>query len=214
MNLLDEMVSRLIEGAESLGWESQATPLLTARNFRGRETDAEVRLPDNARGIMLGRYPVLVSEISLASQEQLVADLKAAHNQMIIARSYLRSEQIIDAHILFVIGQTQLETDWRRQIDRIERDETVCRKLVWMPHIASLDDSFAAFRDRTFLSRPWTITNEQSDAPLDENEELVERVLRAKGLSQLAAATWVQLAQSGLDDTDLLIEQLVASMEL
>ncbi len=213
MMLLDDLCSRLIAAAGEMEWEARVEPTLTNKSFRGRETEADVRFLENMRGLMLGRYPVLAAEISIAPQENSIADLRAAHNQMLIARSYLRKEQIIDAHILFVAEEPPSDTDWRRQVDKIERDESVCRKLVWMPDRSGISSSFDAFRDRTFLARPWTTAQPRSDAPLDQNEELVQKVLEMKGLSRDEAETWVRLAASGLDDSEALVQQLIAAME-
>src|SRR4051812_37646410 len=127
--MLDEMCRRLLNAARSMGWESRIEPTLTARAFRGRTEQAEVRLPELAYGLMLGRYPVLTAYIHLAREDVLMEELRAVHNQMIIARSFMRTHQIIDAHILFVATEPQPQADWRKQIDMIERNESVCRKL-------------------------------------------------------------------------------------
>lgn len=212
--LLDEMCSRLMVAAEAMNWESRIEPALTARSFRGRVDEADVCLPDQARGLILGCYPVLAAGIRLAPHDALMSDLRAAHNQMIIARSFMRSAQVIDSHILFVANEPPSETDWKQQMDLIERNETVCRKLVWMPLSTDLDSSFQLFRDRTFLAQPWLGASQHSDAPLDQNELLVETVLQEQGLRAETALAWVKLAKSGLADADELVEQLVSAMEL
>lgn len=57
---------------------------------------------------------------------------------------------------LFFAGPIASSTDpsWQRAAAEIERDERVCRKLVWLPdaECGNLD----AFIRRTFLASPWT----------------------------------------------------------
>ena len=139
MSLLDELCTRLLETAAAHRWEASEAPDLVARQFRGREGDADVALPADARGLRLGLYPIIATELRLAPQEALEADLKAAHNQMVIARSYLRSGEVVDAHIFFVTPEPAEDKDWKQQVDHIERDQTVSRKFVWMPAAGALD---------------------------------------------------------------------------
>lgn len=208
--LLDELCTRLSDAAKDNGWSVKMRDDLISQNFRGSADTTDVILPGTARGLQLGLYPVIAVPLHLGSPASVEADLKAAHNQMIIARSYLTNAQVIDAHIIFVaVGKSD---DWKQYIDRIQRDESTCRKLVWMPDRQNLDKSFVEFVDRTFLARPWLFAVAR-DAPLDQNQELVETVLREKGLSEKAAKAWVELAASRIDDPDQLVERLVAAME-
>ncbi|MEM5389592.1 ABC-three component system middle component 1 [Paraburkholderia phymatum] len=210
---LDEMRKRLTNVAAEIDWKARVATKLTSRHFRGRDGDVDVRLPDHIFGLTLGRFPVLVTEIHLWPNETMLSELRAVHNQMIIARSYLSSEEVIDAHILFVAVQPPSGVDWRKQIDRIERDEAVCRKLVWLPNVDDLDKSFEDFRGRTFLSEPWALASARRDAALDDNAELVERVLQEKGLSAAAARAWVDIADNYSDDPDAMVERLIGVME-
>ena len=214
MTLLHELSTRLLEAAKTNGWPAREAPDLVSRQFRGREGEADVSLPKNARGLKLGFYPVIAAQLRLAPEEALEADLKAAHNQMIIARSFLLSGEVVDAHIFFVTPEPSEDTDWKQRIDHIERDQTVCRKLVWMPAAGALDASFKAFVQRTFLARPWIDAEQRSDAPLDQNEQLVETVLQEKGLSAEAATAWVRLVKNQPEDPEQLVELLVAQLEL
>lgn len=210
--LLEEMCARLMAAAKNNGWSASDAPDLVEASFRGGDEPADVSLPNSARGLMLGSYPVIATELRLDTEENVKADLKAAHHQMIIARSHLTNVQVIDAHIFFVAAQPN-DGDWEQRMDLVERNETVCRKLVWMPDRQDMDGSFDAFIAHTFLARPWLEVAARQDASLDQNETLVEAVLREKGLSEAAAATWVELAASKIDDPDQLVDQLVAAME-
>jgi hypothetical protein len=208
--LLDELCKRLTAAAEGNGWPAVVRADLVEPRFRGSAEPTDVSLPQVTRGLQLGLYAVIAAPLRLTSAETVEADLKAAHNQMIIARSYMSNAQVIDAHIIFVADEPG--KNWKQHIDRVQRDEAICRKLVWMPALQDLDRSFADFVERSFFARPWLIA-EKRDAPLDQNQQLVETVLREQGLSGRAAKAWVELAASKIDDPDQLVERLVATMK-
>jgi hypothetical protein len=211
--LIDDLCARLIASAKAVGWTTSEEPNFVSQRFRGRDEEAQVQLPIGARGLRLGRYPVVVGAIDVKDSDGMLSQLRSAHNQMVLARSFMRADEIIDAHIFFVTEVPSPDADWAQLVDLVERDESVCRKIVWVPHITDLNASYDAFLDRTFLAQPWISTDEQNSAPLDQNERLVENILQKNGLSAAAAAKWVQLADLGLDDHDELIDQLVAAME-
>lgn len=213
MKLIEDMCERLLAAAEANKWEKRKAPELVAHNFRGGDIQTDVKLPQNARGLMLGRYPVVACELRLSSPDEVEVDLRAAHNQVMIARSYLSNMQVIDAHIFFVAEEPKSDVDWKRQVDLVERNERVCRKLVWMRHASDADNSFGCLIDRSFLAQPWQDVSQLIGAPLDQNERLVELVLESQGLSAALAAAWVELAKAESDDANHLVEQLVAAME-
>lgn len=98
-------------------------------------------------------------------------------------------------------------------LDLAERDETVCRKLVWTPNPDDLDQSYALFAARTFLAKPWKNASSIQSAPLDRNHGLVLRTLEKHGLSQEAAAQWIGLASTVYDDPDNLVAALTTERE-
>lgn len=207
------LVDKLTVSAKSLGWTATIEPDFTSPKFRGRQDASAASLPETAIGLRLGAYPLLVAPIALNSSEEMQASLRALHNQMVIARSYMRAEEVINAHIMLCVTTTHSEADWRGIIDLAERDETVCRKVVWMPDTDALDTSYDLFLARTFLAQPWRSLEAVLNAPLDHNQGLAERILVRHGLSQRAAKRWVVLAETYKDDPDGLIPQLVAARE-
>lgn len=211
--MIDDLCLRLLASAQAVGWQAGDEHRFVSRRFRGREDDAQVLLPSGARGLRLGRYPVLVSAIDLKNSEGMLAQLRSVHNQMVIARSFMRADEVIDAHIILVALVPSADADWAQLVDLVERDEAVCRKIVWVPDLNRLDASYESFVDRTFLAEPWASIDAQTNAPLDHNGRLVENILRKNGLSETAAASWVALADSGSGDPDALVDQLVAAME-
>jgi len=213
MKLIDDMCMRLLTAARAINWEIRETPELIAHTFRGGGVETDVPLPMYARGLMIGRFPVIACSLRLTSRDDVETDLKAAHNQMMIARSYLSDMQVIDTHIFFVAETPVSDFDWKQQVDLIQRNEIVCRKLVWIWHSGDVDASFESFIDRSFLAQPWQNASQLIGAPLDQNERLVESVLESRGLSAEAASAWVELTKTAPDDERDLVERLVAAME-
>jgi hypothetical protein len=205
------LCEKLKASAKVLGWPATMEPDFAAPKFRGRQDASAAALPEITIGLRLGAYPLLIAPISLSSTDEMQASLRALHNQMVIARSYMRAEEVINAHIMLCVTATNPQVDWRGIIDLAERDETVCRKVVWMPNKDALDASYDHFLARTFLAQPWRSLEAVLNAPLDHNQGLAERILISHGLSEHAAKQWVALAEAYKDDPDGLIPQLVAA---
>ena len=209
-----EFGSRLIKSASEQGWSVAVVDAYAAKKFRGRDDDSDVPLPSEVHGIQIGAYPVLILAIQLVDAESVLRTLRQAHNQVVIARSYMKASDVINTHLLFVATPPPPQADWIKLIDLAERDETVCRKLVWIPKITSVGESYEAFLERTFLAQPWLETAEFDNAPLDQNDRLVETVLQDQGLTPAAAAKWIEIAVSQVEDPQERVEQLVSAMEL
>ena len=163
---------KLVASAKELDWLVTIEPDFASPKFRGRDDPSGASLPETAMGLRLGAYPVIVAPIALSSIEEMQASLKGLHNQMVIARSYMRAEEVINAHIMLCVTATNPLADWRGIIDLAERDETVCRKVVWMPEADAVDESYQVFVARTFLAQPWRSLDTVLDAPLDHNQGL------------------------------------------
>ncbi|UBM09387.1 ABC-three component system middle component 1 [Cupriavidus metallidurans] len=207
--MLDDFCERLITAAKQLGWQAGEVADFAQKRFRGREDDAEAVLPESVRGLRLGPYPVLVISMDLASPVNM--QIRGVHNQMLLARSYMNKAEVINAHV-FLVCEADINAQAMALIDTIERDEQVCRKLVWNPGTQPAS-AFEDFVERTFLAQPWRLANTVDDAPLDQNASLVSQVLQGQGLSAAAAQRWIELAESDLQDPQELIDLLVAAMD-
>jgi hypothetical protein len=86
---------KLVASAKALDWPVTMEPDFTSPRFRGREDASAAALPETTIGLRLGAYPVVVAPIALHSIEQMQASLRVLHNQMVIARSYMRAETSI-----------------------------------------------------------------------------------------------------------------------
>jgi hypothetical protein len=210
-----EMFSeRLCASAIGLGWEASVVNAFAARQFRGRTEVTEKSLPNDAIGLRLGDYPVLVASIELGNLADMQASLRSLHTQMVIARSYMAAEEIINAHIMLCAQAPDPLQDWRRALDLVERDESVCRKLIWTPNLDNLDQSYKLFAARTFLATPWKTAPSIQSAALDRNQGLVLSTLEKHGLSRAAAAQWIGLASQIKDDPDNLAAAVTTAREV
>ena len=83
------------------------------------------------------------------------------HAQAAVTRSWLLGDGLDDLCLIFV-GPERSEDNsfWIAQAGEIERNDLVCRKLVWLPPGADLGEMDRALDDmvaRTFLARPWDV---------------------------------------------------------
>lgn len=208
----DILADLLAVTAAAEGWTATIEPDFIATAFRGHGEDSTAALPQGGIGLRIGHYPILILAIGLTDRDDLIKRLREAHNQMIIARSYMSAAEIINAHIMLVAETSGAEADWQQLVDLAQRDENVCRKLVWLPDSRALDASYAGFVARTFLARPWLSLDPVTDAPLDHNHRLVQTILEKEGLSKKSAESWVKLAET-VAEPDELVQRLAASME-
>lgn len=210
----DVLREHVSETAVSLGWKVEAVPEFTAPHFRGRAQDIREGPIENLAGLRLGAFPVLIAPVKLGSADHMQGSLRELHGQMVIARSYMRPEEVINAHILLCATATDASEDWRQAVDLAERDERVCRKIIWIPDPENLTQSYENFRSRTFLATPWRTSGTVVNAPLDHNQGLAQRILAENGLSRSVADRWVELAEKLKDDPDALVAELDAARDL
>lgn len=210
---LNEFCDRVLNAAKSAGRTATRVDDYAARSFPSSNDDVSPVKSGEVVGLQLGSYPVLAATLQLNDRAALTARLKALHGQVVIARSYMRPAEVINAH-LFLCATESGVGDWESIVDIAERDESVCRKVVWVPALDDLDKSFDAFVARTFLARPWDSDDAVLDAPLDHNSHVVQSALIAAGLDPAMAMRWEQLIDKTTDDPDVLVAKLVALMEL
>lgn len=184
---VDRLCSELFSRAKSLSWPVvEQPPQLERRDFAPLIEDdvaagpAEPASPDRKRGAandqtsadaayrrsaFIGDYPVLVGSFGddvLRAKDVLFHH----HEQAARARTHLgaRKENLL----LILVGPPVDPTNDRGWIDRAyetERDERLCRKMVFLPPIEErrLAQEIEQFLGRTFLARPWDVENEEAD---------------------------------------------------
>ncbi|WP_421440151.1 ABC-three component system middle component 1 [Agrobacterium tumefaciens] len=209
----EDLKHRLMASARTLGWPTSMVPEFERRQFRGRSDESQVSLPDDVHGLRLGDYPVLVSPVALVSELEMQSSLRKLHNQMVIARSYMKESEVINAHLILCASDPSPDADWRTIVDLAERDETVCRKIVWIPDTNAIEGSYQDFLSRTFLASPWTYVDERHNAPLDNNQGLAKRILVEKGLTADVAEQWIATVETMKEDPDAMVVELVKLRE-
>lgn len=205
----EDLRNRLLTTAAQLGWLAQEAPEFVSPQFRGRPDASTARLPTVAYGIRLGAYPAIVAPVTLGTKAEMQETLRLLHSQMVIARSYMMRSEVINAHIFLCAVEPALDTDWRNVIDIAEREETVCRKVIWLPDIRRLDKSYDEFCARTFLATPWDNLAERRDAQLDHNQGLAAKLLIEAGLPEDIATDWIHIVDQAGEDVDTMVERLV-----
>jgi hypothetical protein len=210
----EELQERLLGSAAALGWTAARAPEFTASQFRGRLNATDSELPKVAYGLRLGTYPVIVAPLVLTKKDAMKDALRILHSQMVIARSYMSRAEIINAHIFLCATSADPEASSRTAIDVVERDESVCRKMVWVPEPDRLDQSYEKFLARTFLASPWRNVAERHDASLDRMQGLAELLLVRAGLPESVARDWLLIAEDQESDIDSMVERLVLARGL
>lgn len=204
--------------AAELGLTVESKPKYAGQIFAGGSDTASARLesrdlPNHVRGLQINRYPVLLTLLPEAPDEEGMSDLiRRVRNQCVVARSYLSPSAALDLHVILLGPRGSEGVDrWRALALIAERDERVARKLVWLrPQDPAADErSFADFVKRSFLARPWVTDAIFSMAPLDN----VSRAAAHDEVSRDTAGEWIRLASDPELDPDLLVEQLVASWQ-
>ncbi|MBX4927149.1 hypothetical protein HJB56_07605 [Rhizobium lentis] len=205
--------SFLVDATKKLGWQADEVAEFTSPDFRSRPAQPDVKSLDGLFGLRLGDYPVVIAPIMLESPDQVKLSLKKLHAQMVVARSFMREREVINAHLFLCATSPTPSGDWKRLVDLLERDETVCRKVVWIPKKTDVQGSFETFLGRTFLAMPWASSDSVTGAPLDETYELAERILEKHGLEKKVAEQWVIKADQLKDDAKSLVTELVQARE-
>jgi hypothetical protein len=204
----NDLKDRLLASANDIGWSGSDAPEFVSPRFRGRPDASTAALPAEANGLRLGAYPVIVAPVTLGTTAEMQATLRLLHSQMVIARSYMGRDEVINAHILLCATGAARDADWRNVIDLAERDEKVCRKVVWLPDPAALDKSYEAFRARTFLASPWDDVDEKLNARLDVNQGLASKLLMQAGLAEDSAKQWIDIVDATKGDPDTMVTRL------
>ncbi|MBY3091702.1 hypothetical protein HFO72_12930 [Rhizobium laguerreae] len=215
---LAESERLLTRRALEIGLQVEGKPNYAGSIFAGGSDTPSARiersdLPNHVRGLQIGRYPVLLTLLPEAPDEEGMSDIvRRVRNQCVVARSYLSPSATVDLHAILVGPRGSEGVDrWRALALIAERDERVARKLVWLrpAHAGADEQSFDDFVKRSFLARPWITDAIFSMAPLDN----VSRATPYADIPRDTAGEWIQAASEPGIDTDQLVDDLVASWQ-
>ena len=140
-------------------------------------------LTPSTPGMYLGKWSVLFGSLDTddapppslpADREAVIERWRRFQKRAAIARMTLDARRQDDL-VLFLVGPVGSDQDkeWITLASQIERDDLVCRKLVWLPPTSAetYQLKLEAFLGRTFLARPWTPDGEVNQPRLDAANE-------------------------------------------
>ncbi|WP_157370529.1 ABC-three component system middle component 1 [Vulgatibacter incomptus] len=212
MHPVNEMSRCLCEVARVHGRSAVVDPVKISEriSFPGR-SDASVRHESYFRSIDIDGYWVLIGDLG-SDPSRAFEILLSFHWQAAALRSSRPAAEQDDV-ILYLVALGEPKK-WQNVAGQIERDDRVCRKLVWVASEDSNDrnDSLNSFLQRTFLARPWASERADMATSLDAIGRALARIEPANfGV----ARRWVELLIS--DDAPAsgrpLAERLLSSLE-
>lgn len=147
-------------------------------------------LPERVRALTMGHYSILIGALGEDVGQSVVHDqLRRWHNQAVITRSWLGARS--DDLLLVLVGPPRSGTSdrWKRIAQEIERNERVCRKLIWLPpaELAERPASLETFLGRTCLARPWLEVGDGQAPEAGDGPAPVGVQVALDALSDLAA---------------------------
>jgi hypothetical protein len=171
---------------------------------RPREDDLDQGYSMRPVALVDQTFVVRVIELD-ALPEDLSTVIAAANIQASIDQAYC-PEAADDIFVFFVATRSPSagRDAWATFAERIERDDRVCRKLVWIPPTGvaaePLRKAAGEFLDRTFLAEPWNVKG-SSGGP--QEIDPVQRALASMDTTGLPAqsvlAAWFAALASGDD---------------
>lgn len=180
------LTNAMLMKANERGWTSTLEPkLLRHRDYRSGSSETSggmSQLLDEITSLFIDVYAVIIAPIGDEIEEHQSAGLKVLHYLEVSAkiRTWLNSA-LKENFYLFLVGPPgSLDSkEWRDVEYRIERDERICRKLVWLPPSdeSLLDRDAHRFCERTFMARPWRDANTAT-----EELDPLKMVLASAGL--------------------------------
>lgn len=219
---LERMFEFLRDAAHREGLPFLQRADLASTTFRGIDENAQgidpIDLPQDVMGISLGRCPIVLGELPAAPDGRLLqAAMRRYRNQAVVARSFLQPSQTCDLHLILAAPSGALHVDeWQQEAGAIERDERVCRKLVWLRSADPAQDeaTFLSLLDRTFLARPWRQSSASASAELDHLSRFVATGA-GSGLASRVVSEWIALGRLTDEehDNDALVLELVSAYQ-
>jgi hypothetical protein len=214
---LSEIRDRAKLAAKVVGLDAVTQPDLLSAQFRGGSDSEEVlkgpNLPLEAQTLTIGRFPVIFGRLPDSADVALVRDsVRRYRNQCVVAKSHMSPERSLDLQLWLVAPDgSDGDSAWIAIAAAIERDDRVCRKLVWLPPVGNegRTETFSVFVSRTFLARPWAASQSNSFLQLDRLSSPAS-LAGDLGIQQSVLDRWFELAQdTDFNDGAELVDKLV-----
>lgn len=175
------------------------------------------RINEPRPGILLGHYAILTSALG-ESPAEASQWIHASEYHAIATLSWLPRKYREDLHLFFV-GPTGADGDpaWLEIASRIERDERICRKLVWLPSKTRVQESADIFLERTFFARPWEALTSPSQPRLDPIEDVVQMLSTIQDLRDTPPTIvrkWLDVLTQPGEVSDVVTPLILALEEL
>lgn len=186
-------------------WATEAANALDSDVQAALETLDADDLPESFIALRVGYHSLLIGSLGDDPAEAAIDhDLARYQNQAAIAWSWLGHKG--DDLLLLLVAPAggEEDQDWKRVQRRVERNEQVCRKLVWLPPQAGVDrsESLMAFLGRTFLARPWRQEGKAGQGQLDRWALLAKHLVQEE-FDEAMAKRWLEILSYGdLKDAD------------
>lgn len=182
----------------------------------------EMRDIDAPSGLFVESHSSYAIQIGQLEAKLTIGDWDDVYRQVLLsrwhgyqqyaatARTWLLSNYSDDLN-LFLVGPpgSKDEAEWRNFSEVIERNELVCRKLVWLPSKNEQEwpSQIAEFIERTFLAEPWKTSHIGQPANLDALSKSTDDL-----------AIWQQVLErpefrTEARDYDELVKALIESIE-
>ena len=215
MSPAEFLYKHVLARAQLRGWRAVPNPdVLGHMDFRRPEGDpSATATPVEATTMapchcaIIGVYAIFVGYLGDAAES--AEDLLLSHHRRAAwARSWLgvRMKENIYIFLAGPVGSGSPEcTDWKDVAHTFERDERICRKLVWLPDAdpSTWARGIDAFFDRTVLAQPWEV--EGGVGELDPVGEILNH--------PEVPIAWRGVLQQSLDPEQSLAEVLLDCLE-
>jgi hypothetical protein len=175
-------------------------PALPFERALNRDT---VDRPAETNALRIETYFVLFAQMGNESDEASTAKrLRDLHVWAGIVRGGLEADQKDDI-LLVLVGPFESEgsTKWKAFASMAERDDRICRKLLWLPGPEQAAQADAAsVLLRTFMARPWMLTMGANAQELDAGRRFRAAVAKhpqaTPELLRLAELWWALLVET------------------
>jgi len=137
--------------------------LINAFMAAGEELGLECVKNEQAENCLrFGNFTVFFSALVLSTDTELldlrdnfISQVESQLQKVLKFRQQLSQAMVNDLNVIFVLEPTESNCKTLNDLsNEIERDDRVCRKLVWLK--GQYGKPVESFLDRTFLARPWT----------------------------------------------------------
>lgn len=170
---------------------------------------------ERTAGVFVDFHSVLISDLpsettsTRVTIDDLQLKLVGQQRRAAIALTWLPASMRSDLNLFIVAPPGSSDSpEWSDFAAQAERNEHVCRKLVWLPPADSKQWKVSArnFCERTFLARPWLAQNQPSgSAQLDP----LAGILQDEG----RMAKWLSLMENENEEDSDLAEALMNAFD-